>query len=46
MQNHLVGVAFEASRQHPEFDKQLIGVARCTYACIQTCEVEVYFTTK
>jgi len=49
MQNHLVGVAFEVSRRHAKlhaFAKQLMSVARHTYACTQTCEVEVCFTTK
>ena len=46
MQNRLVGLAFEVSRRHTKFAKQLMGVARRTYACTQTCEMEVCFTTK
>ena len=49
MQNHLVGVPFEVGRWHTKlhaFAKQLMDMARCMYACIQTCEVEVCFTTK
>ena len=49
MQNRLVGVAFEVSRRQTKlhaFAKQLIGVARRTYACTQTCEMEVCFTAK
>ena len=49
MQSRLVGVAFEVSRQHAKlhaFAKQLMGMARCLYASIQTCEVEVCFATK
>ena len=49
MQNHLVGVAFEVSRQYTKlhaFAKQLIGGTYHTYTSIQTCDVEGYFTTK
>ena len=49
MQNCLVGVAFEVGGQHAKlhaFAKQLMGVARRTYACTQTCVMEVCFTTK
>ena len=49
MQNRLVGVAFELSRWHTKlhaFAKQLMGMARLTYVCTQTCEVEVCFATK
>ena len=43
------GVAFEVGRRHPKlcaFAKPLMGVARHTYACTQTCVVEVCFTIK
>ena len=49
IQNRLVGVAFEVSRQHTKlhaFANQFMGIARHTYACTQTCEMEVCFTTK
>ena len=49
MQNCLVGVAFELGRKHAKlhaFAMQLMGVARRTYACTQTCVMEVCFTTK
>ena len=50
MQNRLVGVAFnDVSRWYAKshvFLKQLMGVAGRTYACTQTCEVKVCFTTK
>jgi len=39
-------VAFEVGRQHAKlhaFAKQFMG---CTYACTQTCVIEVCFTTK
>jgi len=48
MLNCLVGVAFEVSRRHIKlqpFVKQLMGMACRTYACTQTCEAEVCFTT-
>ena len=49
MQNCSADVAFEVSRQHTKlhaFTKQLMGVARRTYACTQTCEVEVFLQQK
>ena len=49
MQNHLVGVAFEVDRRHNKlhaFAKQLMGVAHRTYACTQTCVMEVCFYNK
>jgi len=48
MQNRLMGVAFEVSRQHTKlhaFAKQLMHMAHHMYACTQTCGVEVCFTT-
>jgi len=44
-----MGAAFEVSRWHTKlhvFAKQFMSVARRLYACTQTCEVEVCFTTK
>ena len=49
IQNCLMGIAFEVSRRHTKlhaFAKQFMGVVRRPYACTQTCEVEVCFTTK
>ena len=49
MQNRLAGVAFKVGRWHAKlhaFAKQLMGMAHHKYACTQTCEVEVCFTTK
>ena len=49
MQNHLAGVAFEVGRRCAKlhaFAKQLMGMARRTYACTQTCVMAVCFTTK
>jgi len=49
MLNHLVGVAIKVSKWHAKlhaFAKQLMGEARHTYACVQTCVMEVCFTAK